>query len=119
MLWAWWVALHVLLAAALALVAAPEAIKVLAAVAIVAHGVARRPRARPRLVVVTADGFCAVPEWDTGRRPIGSRTLLCPFWVRLDLGRGPWRRDILLIADQVPAEDWRRLRALLARTRGD
>jgi hypothetical protein len=91
----------------------------LAVLAIVAHGVIRRPLGRPRLVVVTADGFCAVPEWHTGRRPIGPRTLLCPFWVRLDLGRGPWRRDILLIADQVRPEDWRRLRALLARTRGD
>jgi hypothetical protein len=118
-LWAWWVALHALLAAAVALVAAPEAIKVLAMIAIVGHGVVRRPRGRPRLVVVTADGFCAVPDWGTGRRPIGSRTLLCPFWVKLDLGRGLRRRDILLIADQVPPEDWRRLRALLARTRGD
>lgn len=108
-----------LLAAAVALVAAPEVIKVLAVLAIVWHGVVRRPHARPSLVVVTADGFCAVPEWATGRRAIGPRTLLCPFWIRLDLGRGPWRRDILLLADQVPPEDWRRLRALLARMRGD
>ena len=119
MLWAWWVALHALLVAAVALVAGPEAIKALAVVAIVGHGVARRPRGSPGLVVVAADGSCAVPEWSTGRRPIGPRTLLCPFWVRLDLGKGPWQRDLLLIADQVPPEDWRRLRALLARTRGD
>jgi hypothetical protein len=39
--------------------------------------------------------------------------------VRLDLGKGSRRRDILLIADQVRPEEWRRLRALLARTRGD
>jgi hypothetical protein len=118
-LWAWWAALHVLLAAAAALVGVPASIKVCAVLAIVGHGIIRRPRAPPGLVVVTEDGCCVVPEWHTGRRPFGSRTLLCPFWIRLDLGKGSWRRDILLVADQMKAEDWRRLRALLTRIRGD
>ena len=70
-------------------------------------------------VVVSADGFCVVPEWQTGRTPLGSRTLVCPFWVRLDLGPGSRQRDILLIADQLRPDEWRRLRALLARARGE
>jgi len=113
------VALHVLLAAAAVLVGWPASMKTLAVLAIVGHGVVRRPLASPGLVVVAEDGCCVVPEWHTGRRPFGPRTLMCPFWIRLDLGKGLRRRDILLIADQVPPEEWRRLRALLARTRGD
>lgn len=112
-------ALHVLLATATLLVGWAASMKALAVLAIVVHGVVRRPPASPGLVVVTEGGCCVVPEWRTGKRPFGSRTLMCPFWIRLDLGKGSWRRDILLVADQIPAEDWRRLRALLARTRGD
>ena len=119
MLWMWWGALHLLLATAAILVGGPAWIKVLVVIAMGAHGVWRRPKASPGLVVVSEDGCCAVPEWSTGRRPLGSRTLVCPFWVRLDLGKGSRQRDILLIADQLPPEDWRRLRAILARTRGD
>ena len=76
-----------------------------------------RPRGSPAGIVVTADGSCSVPEWRTGERPLGERTLVCPVWIRLDLGAGPWRRDILLIADQVRPEEWRRLRAILKRAR--
>ena len=76
-------------------------------------------RPRPGLVLVAEDGVCTVPEWQAGPRPLGARTLVCPFWVRLDLGAGPWRRDILLVADQVRPDEWRRLRALLARARRD
>jgi hypothetical protein len=108
-----------LLAAAAALAGLPAAIKLLAVVATVAHAVIRRPSAAPGVVLVAEDGLCVVPEWHTGLRPLGARTLVCPFWVRLDLGTGPWPRDLLLIVDQVQAEDWRRLRALLARTRRD
>jgi hypothetical protein len=118
-LWVWWVALHALLAAAAALVGWPGPVKALAVIAIVAHGVARRPAASPALVIVSEDGFCAVPQWQPGRSPLGSRTLVCPFWVRLDLAHGSRRRDLLLIADQLQPEQWRRLRALLARARGE
>ena len=107
-----------MLVAAAMLAGWPASMKMLAVLAIVGHGIVWRPLASPGVVVVAEDG-CVVPEWHTGRRPFGPRTLVCPFWIRLDLGKGQWRRDILLIADQIPPEDWRRLRALLARTRGD
>ncbi|HSC14902.1 MAG TPA: protein YgfX [Gammaproteobacteria bacterium] len=116
MLWVWWGLLHALLGAASVLVGWPVPLKVLAFAAVVGHGVLRRPAAAPRVVHFTADGCCAVPEWKTGSRPLAARTLVCPFWVRLDLGMGPWPRDILLIADQMRPDEWRRLRALLLRT---
>ena|SRR5688572_14220403 len=113
----WWFLLHVLLGVALALVGWAVAFRLVAIVAIAAHGVLRRPAASPRTVVIAEGGRCVVPEWNTGARPLGPRTLISPFWVRLDLGTGPWRRDILLLADQMPPETWRRLRALLLRAR--
>jgi hypothetical protein len=111
------VLLHALLCVAFALVGWPAAFRVLGIVAVVGHGVVRRPAASPRTVIVTEGGTCAVPEWNTGPRPLGPRTLVCPFWVRLDLGRGPWRRDILLVADQLRPGEWRQLRGLLDRAR--
>ena len=114
-LWVWWCLLHALLGAACALVGWPVSFRVLAFAAVVGHGVLRKPTASPRVVHFTAQGSCVVPEWNTGVRPLGARTLVCPFWVRLDLGMGPWPRDILLIADQMQPDEWRRLRALLLR----
>jgi len=113
----WWWSLHLLLVGASALVGWPVPVKVLAAMAVVGHGTFRRPRGPPGLVVVSAGGVCSVPEWQLEPRPLGERTLVCPFWVRLDVGEGRVRRDILLIADQVRPEEWRRLRAILDRVR--
>jgi hypothetical protein len=113
------VALHLVLAAAAMLVGWPASMKALAVLALVVHGVVRRPLASPAELVVTEDGCCAVPEWNTGRRPFGSRSMMCPFWIRLDLGKGTKRRDILLVADQIAPEEWRRLRALVRRARRD
>jgi hypothetical protein len=105
-----------LLGAAFALVGWPLAVKALAIAAIAGHAVVRRPAASPREVSFDSDGSCVVPEWHTGARPPGARTRVCPFWVRLDLGMGPWPRHILLIADQMQPDEWRRLRALLLRS---
>ena len=69
------------------------------------------------VILVDADAHCIVPAWSTGRLALGARTVVCPYWLRLDLGTGPQRRDILLVADQLPPFEWARLRALLDRTR--
>jgi len=113
----WWLLLHALLGAAFALVGWPAPFRVLAIGAIVGHGVVRRPAPSLRTVIVAEGGSCVIPEWNTGSRMLGARTLIGPFWARLDLGTGPWPRDILLLADQVRPEQWRRLRALLLRAR--
>ena len=117
LLWAWWCSLHVLLGLAFALVGWAVPFRLLAVAAVVGHCIVRRPSASPRTVLVAEGGRCVVPEWNTDARPLGPRTLVSLFWVRLDLGIGPWRRDILLLADQVRPEQWRRLRALLLRAR--
>ena len=109
--------MHVLLGLAFALVGWAAPFRLLAVAALVGHCIVHRPSASPRTVLVAEGGRCVVPEWNTGARPLGPRTLVSLFWVRLDLGTGPWRRDLLLLADQVRPEQWRRLRALLLRAR--
>lgn len=116
-LWLWWLALHALLAAAALLVASPWPIKLAALLAVGSHGVVRRPRPPPAVILVDADAHCIVPAWSAGRLALGARTVVCPHWLRLDLGTGPQRRDMLLVADQLPPVEWARLRALLDRTR--
>jgi hypothetical protein len=69
------------------------------------------------VILVDADAHCIVPAWNAGRLALGARTVVCPHWLRLDLGTGPQRRDILLVADQLGRVEWARLRALLERTR--
>jgi hypothetical protein len=93
-------------------------LKLAGAAAVVIHALARRPAQLPGLILVAEGGTCAVPEWQTGMRPLGPRTMVAPLWIRLDLGAGLPQRELLLIADQVRPEDWRRLRAVLARGRG-
>lgn len=111
---AWWCALHALLAAAILLAGMPMALKAILLAALVGHGAVRRPRPGPTVIHVAADGSCDVPEWRTGNLSLGAGTLVCPFWIKLDLGRGIRQRYIFLFADQVGPDDWRRLRALLA-----
>jgi hypothetical protein len=69
-------------------------------------------------VLVAEGGACAVPEWQIPWRPLGPRTTVAPFWVRLDLGAGAGTRELVLLIDQLAPEDWRRLNAVLARARG-
>jgi hypothetical protein len=111
--------LHALLVAAALLVAWPLASRVVALAAIAAHAVARRPRATPVSVLVGSDATCLVPEWGVSRAPLGPRTVVCAYWIRLDVGVVPPRRDILLFIDQLGPDQWARLRALLERARCD
>jgi len=114
----WWLALHALLAAAVVLVASPWPIKLAALLAVGGHGVVRRPRPPPAVILVDADAHCIVPAWSADRLALGARTVVCPHWLRLDLGTGPQQRDLLLVVDQLAPFEWARLRAVLDRTRG-
>jgi hypothetical protein len=118
---AWWCVLHLLLAVATLSVGWPMALKLAALAALAAHAVVCRPRAGPRSIVVGSDAACVVPEWGFGPAPLGPRTLVCTWWIRLDLGSGmgPPRRDIVLFVDQLDGDQWARLRALLERARCD
>jgi hypothetical protein len=91
--WGWWLALHVLLAVAALLTASPG------------------------LILIGADAHCAVPDWYPGRLALGPRTVVCPYWIRLDLGTGLEQRDIVLCIDQLRPDEWARLCGLLDRAR--
>jgi hypothetical protein len=109
----WWVALHCIVLAALAMLGAPGVPKVLAAIAALAHAAVFRPRCAPRLV--WRGGRVTVPELGVHDLTLGPRSRHCGLWIRLDL-RGAGRTlDVLLLADQLEPETWRTLRAELAR----
>jgi hypothetical protein len=107
------------LAAAVLLVAWPLALRLAALVIVVVDAVARRPPAAPASLIVGSDATCLVPEWSSSRMPLGRRTVVCAYWIRLDVGSGSARRDILLFIDQLGLEQWALLRALLERARCD
>jgi hypothetical protein len=111
--------LHSLLVAAALLVAWPSVFRIAAVALVAAHAVARWPRATPVSVLVGSDATCLVPEWGVSRAPLGPRTIMCTYWLRLDLGVGPLRRDLLLFIDQLGPDQWAQLRALLERARCD
>jgi hypothetical protein len=115
--WLWWGALHLLLVATALLVAWPWPVRLLASIAVLGHGIARRPCAPPPTIVVAADGRCTVPQWHLDALPLGARTLVCPHWIRLDFGAGSRRRGLLLLADQLDRRQWALLRAFLLRSR--
>jgi hypothetical protein len=113
LLWVWWVVLHGVVLAALALLGAAWMLKAAAALAALAHAIVFRPRRTPRLVLCA--GRVAVPELGLEGLALGRRTRHCGLWIRLDLrGPGP-ARHLLLLADQFDPIVWRTLRAELAR----
>ncbi len=113
----WWVGLHALLAVAALFAAAPVPLRLAILVGALCHGAARRPASAPAVIVMGADGTCVVPQWGASRLALLPQTLICPYWVRLALETGPQRRDILLLADQLPAVQWAQLAARLRRVR--
>lgn len=115
-LWAWWLALHAVVLAALAELGAPWPAKCLALLAALAHAAVFRPRRTPRLLW-RADGRVALPELGLADLGLGPRSRHCGLWIRLEL-RGAGRAlDILLLADQLDPVLWRTLRADLNRLR--
>jgi hypothetical protein len=105
--------MHALLAAAALLVDAPSWLKLLGLTAALGHGYRRRPAAPPERLVLSSDGRCLVPTLAAEPLRLGPSTRYARGWVRLvDESR---RLDLLLLADQVDAEDWPRLSALVRR----
>lgn len=113
MLLVWWLALHGLLLAAVALVGAPAWVKTLGAFAVVAHGLMRRPTPAPTPILVAEDGGCFVPALEAGWLAPGPGTRLAAYWARLSLVGGDRTHHILLCVDQVDAASWARLNARL------
>ena len=111
----WWLALHGLLLGAATLVGAAWWLKGLAGLAVVVHGVVRRPAATPTPILVAEDGSCCVPALEAAWLVPGPRTRLAAHWVRLSLVGGERTRDIVLCVDQIDAASWARLNARLRR----
>jgi hypothetical protein len=108
--------LHVLLWAAAATIGVPWPWRVLAALAVLGHALARRPAVPPATLAVGADGSWHLPEVGRGGFMVGPGTRLAAHWIRVDLRAGAERLDILLLVDQLDREDWARLSARLRRT---
>jgi hypothetical protein len=109
--------LHAVLAVAACLVGWPWPARWLAVAIVGAHGWWRWPERSPAALLVAADGTCRAPQWGPEVYALGPRTRFTRFGAALDLGTGPHRRRLLVVFDQVPADDWRRLEALLRRAK--
>jgi hypothetical protein len=113
----WWVGLHALLGGAAMLLAWPWPAAALAIVATIAHAAWRWPAPPRATILLGPDGSCRLATDEGGDAlPLGARTRFSGWWVHLAADDGPRRRDILLLFDQLEADDWRRLAAILRRT---
>jgi len=111
----WWLGLHLLLTVAALLAGWSWSTKVAVIVAVVGHAAWRRPPPPCALIEVGADGACRIPALGSAPFVLGARTRLSPFWVRIVARNGAETLDLLLLIDQLNAEDWRRLTAILRR----
>lgn len=102
-----------MLVAAALLVAAPGWAKLSLLVAVVAHGLRRRPVRPPERVEVGADGLCLCKDLGPERLRLGPGTRFARGWVRLVDRSGAL--DLLLLEDQLEAAEWAGLSALLRR----
>lgn len=111
----WWLGLHLLLAATVFLIGWSVLPKIGAIAAVVAHALWRRPLAASEVIEVGADGACRIASQGSEAFAPGPRTRLTPFSVRIVARTKRDLVDILLLADQLDREDWRRLTAILRR----
>jgi hypothetical protein len=115
MLSLWWLGLHGLLAATALLIGWAVPLKIAAIVCVVVHAAVRRPSSVRAVIEVAADGACRIAAEGSEPCAPGRRTLLTPFAVRIVASSQRDAVDILLLADQLDNEDWRRLTAILRR----
>ena len=112
----WWLALHTLAVAAVVVLGAPWLLKGLALLCVLVHAIALPPERAPR-IVYRSDGRIELPELGLDDLTLGPRTRYTASWVRFDL-RGKERALlVLLLADQIAPEAWRRLQTALRRLR--
>lgn|GEM_PF-1747943 len=115
----WHIAVHVLAVVSVYVSGLAWPLKAAAAAGLVAHFALRRPPA-PIPVTRHADGTWSLPSVGPDRLALRPGTAVGPFWARLSLGgaESPKTVTVLLVKDQLGAEDWRRLQAELRRRAG-
>ncbi len=111
----WHVAVHGLAAVSVMLSGLAWPLKAASVGALVAHAAMRRPRA-PMAICRNTDGTWSLPALGLDGLALRPGTQAGPFWVRLSLGRaGRPAVTVVLVADQLDREAWRRLQAELRR----
>jgi hypothetical protein len=103
----WWALLHVVLASSALLLDLTPVLTAFALATIAAHAVGRYPRT-PRLLILHRDGTWAVPEHGWHRLALGPGTTWTTWYVEL-VFMDPAGARILVLRDQLGAEDWRAL----------
>lgn len=106
---AWWAGLHGLLLLAIWAAGWRSGSSACLAAAVAAHWAARRPGSETALIVYLGAGVWALPETRRFRLALSGATGWGPGWTELRFSGEPGR--VLLLADQLDARDWRRLRA--------
>jgi hypothetical protein len=103
----WWTLLHVVLVFSALLLDLTPVLAACALVMIVAHAIGRYPRT-PRLLILHCDGTWAVPERGWHRLGLAPGTAWTTWYVELVFVAPPEAR-VLVLKDQLGAEDWRAL----------
>jgi hypothetical protein len=101
------VLLHVVLASSALLFDLPLVFTAFVLALIAAHAIGRYPRT-PRLLVLHSDGTWTVPERGWHGLSLAPRTTWTTWYVEL-VFIGPSGARILVLKDQLGAEDWRAL----------
>jgi hypothetical protein len=112
----WHIAVHALAILSVSVCGIGWPLKLVAAAALLCHAALRWPRA-PTPLYRHADGAWSLPILGLERLRLCPGTAVGPFWARLALGTNgaTAAATIVLLADQVDPEDWRRLQAILRR----
>jgi hypothetical protein len=116
---AWWIAVHALALASLPFVDWPWWAAAAAALAVLMHGLVRRPVHAPAPLIFRGDGRIAWLQAGAVDLELIEGTRFTRAWVSLRLrpaSGGPAAR-VLLLADQLDPATWRTLLARLGRAR--
>ena len=103
----WWGLVHTLLAATVLLLDLHSVLALLGLALVAAHGILRFPRA-PRLLLLNSDSTWDVPEQSAHGLCLAPGTAWTTWYVELVLS-GSTDLRIVLLKDQLGAEDWRAL----------
>jgi hypothetical protein len=110
----WWLALHLLLGAAVAALGAGTGLGGALLAAVVVHGVLRRPHAFDELIVISG-GRWSIPALGLFGAGPTDATICAATWARLVLASDRASVRVLVYRDQFRSDDWRRLRTEVSR----
>jgi len=110
----WWRALHAVGAAGIIGLPVSWLIRCPLLAALVVHSWRLFPE-HPPVLIRHPSGAWAAPGLGRSALRLTSGSMVATWWIRLELCDGRGRLPILLLRDQLCAEDWRALQAFLRR----